>query len=175
MLNLGRSNELRLAKNGFFSPTKGSMTLGKIMNEITDFVKNDPEGVYRVVIGSDSQVKHNNGIKECDFVTAIVIHRRGCGGRYFWKKEKVMKIPVLRERIYIEASRSLTTALELAPFLKECMMEKKWDCEIHIDVGPNGKTKEMVNEVVGMVSGSGFTAKTKPDSWGASSVADKHT
>jgi len=26
-----------------------------------------------------------------------------------------------------------------------------------------------------MVNGSGFTAKTKPEAWGASSVADKHT
>jgi hypothetical protein len=33
----------------------------------------------------------------------------------------------------------------------------------------------MIREVVGMVNGNGFTAKTKPDSWAASTVADKHT
>jgi len=33
----------------------------------------------------------------------------------------------------------------------------------------------MIKEVVGMVTGNGFTAKTKPDSYGASKVADKHT
>jgi predicted RNase H-related nuclease YkuK (DUF458 family) len=32
----------------------------------------------------------------------------------------------------------------------------------------------MIKEVVGMVNGSGFEAKTKPESWAASSVADKH-
>jgi predicted RNase H-related nuclease YkuK (DUF458 family) len=42
-------------------------------------------------------------------------------------------------------------------------------------VGPVGKTRDMIKEVVGMVNGNGFVAKTKPDSWGASSVADKHT
>jgi len=31
-----------------------------------------------------------------------------------------------------------------------------------------------IKEVVGMVTGNGFVAKTKPDAWGASTVADKH-
>jgi uncharacterized protein len=51
----------------------------------------------------------------------------------------------------------------------------KYDLEIHIDVGPLGPTRDMIREVVGMVNGNGYVAKTKPDSWGASSVADKHT
>jgi predicted RNase H-related nuclease YkuK (DUF458 family) len=32
----------------------------------------------------------------------------------------------------------------------------------------------MIREVVGMVVGNGYTAKTKPESFAASSVADKH-
>jgi len=47
--------------------------------------------------------------------------------------------------------------------------------EIHIDVGEVGPTREMIKEVVGMVTGSGFTAKTKPEAYGAASVADKYT
>jgi predicted RNase H-related nuclease YkuK (DUF458 family) len=49
------------------------------------------------------------------------------------------------------------------------------DIEIHLDVGEQGKTKEIVREVVGMVTGSGFDARIKPESYGASSVADKYT
>ena len=164
-----------LSKNGFYSPTKGSMTLGKIVNEITSFVDEDPKSFYSVVIGSDSQVKHNNGIKQCDFVTAIVVYRKGRGAKYFWKKEKVVKVPVLRDRIYTETVRSLNTAHELVPVLMERIPEDRYNFEIHIDVGPNGKTRDMIKEVVGMVNGYGYTAKTKPESWGASSVADKHT
>jgi predicted RNase H-related nuclease YkuK (DUF458 family) len=33
----------------------------------------------------------------------------------------------------------------------------------------------MIKEVVGMVTGNGFKARTKPESYGASNVADKHT
>ncbi|MFY9360598.1 MAG: ribonuclease H-like YkuK family protein, partial [Limnochordia bacterium] len=39
----------------------------------------------------------------------------------------------------------------------------------------NGATKSLVKEVVCMVNGSGFLCKVKPDSYGASSVADRYT
>ena len=164
-----------LSKNGFHSPTKGSVTLGKIIDEIAEFIDSDPKSFYSIVIGSDSQIKHNNGIKECDFVTAIIVHRKGYGARYFWNKDKVKKAPVLRDKIYTETLRSLATAEEIVPVLRQYIDESKYDFEIHIDVGPNGKTRDMIKEVVGMVNGNGYVAKTKPESWGASSVADKHT
>jgi predicted RNase H-related nuclease YkuK (DUF458 family) len=47
--------------------------------------------------------------------------------------------------------------------------------QIHLDVGENGQTRDLIREVVGMVVGSGFDARIKPDSFGASSVADRHT
>ena len=47
--------------------------------------------------------------------------------------------------------------------------------EIHLDVGENGKTKELIRDIVGMITGTGFAARIKPDSFGASKVADKHT
>jgi predicted RNase H-related nuclease YkuK (DUF458 family) len=49
------------------------------------------------------------------------------------------------------------------------------DLEIHLDVGQEGATKSLIREVVGMVTGSGFDAKIKPESYGASAVADKYT
>lgn len=91
------------------------------------------------------------------------------------EKEKIYRAPVLREKIYTETTKSLETAHELVPEIRRLISPSKYDFEIHIDVGPLGKTREMIREVVGMVNGNGFTAKTKPESWGASSVADKHT
>ena len=69
---------------------------------------------------------------------------------------------------------SLNLAQEIVPDIRKAVSPAKYDLEIHIDVGALGPTRDMIKEVVGMVSGNGFTAKTKPDSWGASSVADKH-
>ncbi|OGM75474.1 hypothetical protein A2382_00385 [Candidatus Woesebacteria bacterium RIFOXYB1_FULL_38_16] len=158
----------------FVSPTLGEITVGRMIEEISSFVALDSHGFYRLVIGTDSQAKIVSGKKECDFVTAIVIHRKGRGARYFWRKEKASP-PTLRDKIYMETTRSLDTARELVPSLRKAVSPAKYDLEIHIDVGSLGPTREMIKEVVGMVTGSGYVAKTKPESWAASSVADKHT
>ncbi len=161
--------------NTFISPSKGELTQDEVIREISNFVDDQPSSFYRLVIGTDSQAKKLNGKSEIDFISAIVVHRKGHGARYFWRKKKEFKIPVLRDKIYTETSLSLELAQEIVPLLRAQITPAKYDLEIHIDVGPLGPTREMIKEVVGMVNGNGFTAKTKPDSWGASSVADKHT
>ena len=151
------------------------MTVEEVINDVANFVKDEPGNYYRLVIGTDSQTKSTGGKPEIDFVTAVVVHRKGRGARYFWKKEKKDKIPMLRDKIYTETLLSLSCAQELVPLLRKAVSPAKYDFEIHIDVGPIGSTRDMIKEVVGMVTGNGFVAKTKPEAWGASSVADKHT
>ncbi len=99
----------------------------------------------------------------------------GKGARYFWKKvKKNGRTPVLRDKIYSETLMSLDVAQEIVPEIRKRISPAKYDLEIHIDVGSLGPTREMIREVVGMVNGNGFTARTKPEAWGASTVADKH-
>ena len=159
----------------FISPTKGKLTPDEAISEISEFINEEPVRFYRIVIGSDSQAKRVNGVSEIDFVTALIVHRAGSGARYFWKKEKVHKKPILRDKIYTETLMSLACAQEIVPMLRSKISPAKYDFEIHIDVGPLGPTRDMIKEVTGMVNGNGFRARTKPESWGASSVADKHT
>lgn len=159
----------------FYSPSKGEVGVEKMISEISDFINEVPNDFYRIVIGSDSQAKRVGKKAEIDFVTAVVVHRQGRGARYFWRKEKQLKSPVLRDKIYTETLMSLACAQEIVPLIRAVVSPTKYDFEIHIDVGPLGPTRDMIKEVVGMVQGNGFKAKTKPDSWGASSVADKHT
>lgn len=162
-------------ENDFHSPTKGELGLRKLVDEISAFISDEPNKAYRLVIGSDSQAKKINGVAEIDFVTAVIIHRKGSGGRYFWRKERQTKKYVLREKIYTETLMSLELAQKLVPALRRAIPASKYDLEIHIDVGPLGPTRDMIKEVVGMVTGSGYKAKTKPESYGAFVVADKHT
>ena len=163
------------AKNKIFiSPTRGEVSISKMVEEIAGFVDEEPASFYRLIIGTDSQARRNNGKSEIDYVTAVVVHRIGRGARYYWKKEKKSKIPVLRDKIYTETLMSLDAAQEIVPSIRETISPTKYDFEIHIDVGPLGPTRDMIKEVVGMVNGSGYEARTKPESWGASSVADKH-
>jgi len=160
----------------FENPNLGKLTLNQVSKEIARFIKADPEHFYRLVIGSDSQERRLNGKKELSLTGAIVIHRLGKGGRYFYQKQKREKPKSIRDKIYTETLLSLEIAQQLLPRVNKVLNGKNsYELEIHIDVGRAGKTREMIKEVVGMVNGNGYIAKTKPESYGASKVADKHT
>jgi predicted RNase H-related nuclease YkuK (DUF458 family) len=159
----------------FHSPNGRAYSLVSLTKEIKKFVDEEPSSFYSLIIGADSQAKRINGLSEITFVTAVVIYRKKKGARYFWKKEKEVKKLVLRDKIYTETLMSLNLAEKLVPGVRKMISPVKYDLEIHIDVGSLGQTRTMIREVVGMVTGNGYVAKTKPESWGASSVADKHT
>jgi len=154
----------------FFSPTRGEITLDEIVVRIASFLREDREKQYQVIIGSDSQSRG----KVTELVVAIVVHRRGNGGIYFWSRKRKNQLVTLRQRIYEEALLSLEVAGALVKRLNE---QRILDCnlEIHVDIGQNGKTKSLVKEVVGLIQGNGFRVKTKPEAYGASTVADWHT
>jgi len=154
----------------FISPTKGALKFSDLSGEVADFVNEDREKKYSVIVGTDSEQR--NGTAE--FVSVVVVHRIGCHGRYFWHKKKGIKTYNLRDRIYKEANYSLDLAQNLIGELKEKIEHPYYGFEIHVDIGENGPTKEMIKEVVGMIKGNGFEAKIKPESWGATKVADKH-
>ena len=46
---------------------------------------------------------------------------------------------------------------------------------IHADIGENGITRDMIKEVTGLIRGNGFEPKIKPESFAASSVADRYS
>lgn len=165
-----------MKNNTFFvSPTKGKMATDQMVGELVGFMGEEPDYFYRLVIGTDSKTGKPNGQKKIDFVTAVVIHRKGKGGRYFWQKNKIDKIASLRDKIYTETLLSIQLAERLVPQLTKSLNGERYRLEIHIDVGDVGPTREMIKEVVGMVQGNGFAAKTKPEAYGAFVVADKHT
>lgn len=153
----------------FISPTKGRLNFDQVFDDIIEYIKQEPDSKFKLIVGTDSQLK-----EEVCYVTAIIIHREGKGGRFYYSKEREKSKLNLKQRIFYETSRSLIVAAKLA----EKLAEKGWadlDIEIHLDVGEQGKTKDIIREVVGMVTGSGFGARIKPDSYGASKVADKFT
>ncbi|MEW6081804.1 MAG: ribonuclease H-like YkuK family protein [Bacillota bacterium] len=153
----------------FISPTKGSLSFEGMFKDLMEYMNESPGSTYKVIVGTDS---HNKD--EVTFVTAVIIHRLGKGARYYYTKKRDRKMISLRQRMFYEASLSLGVAGRLA----EKMAHSHADLaglEIHLDVGEKGDTKDIVREIVGMVMGSGFDARIKPESYGASKVADKHT
>ncbi len=155
----------------FHSPTKGRMTLEETFIEVISYVMEKPKENYKLIIGTDSQTRLDEDVV---FVTAIIVHRVGKGGRYFFHRERQKHLESLRQRIFYETSMSLDVAGRFAALLAE-NGHADLNVEIHMDVGEKGDTKGLIREVVGMVIGSGFDARIKPDSYGATKVADKYT
>ena len=153
------------------SPTYGTVELDKLKEIISSYMATDKNGHYQIIVGSDSQ-KAKGGVY--DFVSALIVHHVGHGGIYFWKRQVVDKKISLKERIYREAIMSLETSENFVSFFKLNGLSK-YDIQIHVDIGHNGETRSMINEVVGMIRASGYNVKIKPDSFGASKVADKYT
>ncbi len=177
--------EKELSDSVFYSPTKGQMTFEEVIEEIVAIMAKEPQKRYEIVVGTDC---HDTPIGEkkspkseqlgsqppvMDFVSAIIIHRIGKGARYFWRRSREEDIYTLREKIYREAYLSFELAQAIMRELQRRTM-LDFNLEIHVDVGERGRTRELIDEVVGYIRASGFAVKTKPDSYGASTVADKH-
>ena len=153
----------------FISPTKGPMDFDTMFADIVAYVRERPEATYRIIVGTDSQLRDETSV-----VTAVIVHRVGKGARYYYTRERETFSRSLRQRIFYEAARSLQVAGQLASRLA-ANGYADFDVEIHLDIGRHGQTRELIREVVGMITGSGFGARIKPDAFGASKVADKYT
>jgi predicted RNase H-related nuclease YkuK (DUF458 family) len=163
----------------FFNSLQKNMSFADVVASIKYFIKVNPDCKYRLAIGTDSQVK---GRYTC-FATGIHIHRVGQGAwccvskiienrRYRSLKEKIMK------------ETSMT--YEIAYMLNEQLMDslcdfsikyKNFDCrlEAHIDIGTKGETRKLIREMASYFQGTGIDAKIKPDSYVASSYANRYS
>ncbi|MCR4391978.1 MAG: ribonuclease H-like YkuK family protein [Candidatus Acetothermia bacterium] len=154
----------------YHSPSLGKISFDEVIDEILAMIAAEPDDRYEMIVGTDSQTYYD----DAEYVSAIVVHRVGKGGRYFWRRVHERRPASLRDRIYREAWLSYETAQALIAALKERGVFG-FHLEIHVDVGRGGRTRELVEEVVGMILGVGFPVRTKPDAYAASTVADKYT
>jgi predicted RNase H-related nuclease YkuK (DUF458 family) len=187
-----------IKENQFRSPSKGLMSFKEVIEELIEYRDEKPEFEYRIVIGTDSEARESG----VDFVSVVAIHRIGKGGRYFWLRIYDKEALEFRNRIYKEAVLSLALAYALleqqlennhmsivaGQSIKEAIENlgknlagksaKKIvltdELEIHVDIGTKGPTKAMIKEIVGMIRGSGFDVKIKPEAFAAANVADRH-
>lgn len=153
-----------------YSPSRGPIAFDDMVEDIVSIMEQDTDYAYEVIVGTDS----HPSLGDTDFVTAIIVRRVGKGGRYFWSRSSEGRYRELSQRIYREALLSFEWAKAIMEALgKRTLMD--FNLEIHVDVGRNGKTRSLIDGVVGMIVGGGFPVKIKPDAYAASSVADKYT
>ena len=173
----GKKNMNSILEGQFFNPTKGNLTIPKVIEELLNYISEKPEKFYDIIVGCDS----SSG-EEPHFPVAVVILRKGEGGRFFLKKigYQNRKFYNWRERILEEVLLSCELALRLKENfekkIKDSLNSSNYQFRyIHADVGENGQTKDMIKEVIGLIRGNGFEPKIKPEAYVASTVADRYT
>ncbi|MGM0439220.1 MAG: ribonuclease H-like YkuK family protein [Patescibacteria group bacterium] len=164
----------------FYNPTIGSIIYDNMVEEITNYIKKMPGEEYDVIVGCDSSSEDKP-----NFPVAIVILRKGRGGRFFLKKtdysvlskedfnswkERILEEVFLSCKLAVTLKEDLKAAVERLPF------EPNYEFQyIHADIGKNGITKDMIKEVTALIRGNGFTPRIKPHSFAASIIADRFT
>lgn len=147
------------------------MTFDAVVDDVLKQIRQKPAGGMKVMVGTDSQAKVSRG--SVTFVTALIVHHVGKGARYYIHRESQQHMYSLRQRMFTEASYSL----HLGSLLSERLQDEAANLplEVHLDVGERGATRQLIREIVAWITASGYEARVKPDSFGASKVADRYT
>ncbi|WP_432666114.1 ribonuclease H-like YkuK family protein [Wukongibacter baidiensis] len=169
----------------FSNSTTNHMTFDEAFNSILSFVQKDPVALYKLAIGTDSHVKSFTR-----FISAIHVHRIGLDGigKGAWGciKEYIIprRISSLREKISIETSLTQEllflfdynrTSQIIDILIPHADKGANFILEAHIDIGRRGATRDLIQEMTGRITCMGVEAKIKPDSYAASSYADRYT
>lgn len=170
-------------ENMFQNLQENNMTFEQVFERIITFMKLDPLGNYRLMVGTDSQVHKEHTI----FISGIVIQNKGKG---VWACIKKVVIPRrmsnLHERISFELS---LTEEVVSMFTKERKNElieivlpniyqgAAFSMEGHIDIGAGkrNKTSKFVSEMVSRMESMGVEPKIKPNAFVASCYANRYT
>ena len=80
----------------------------------------------------------------------------------------------LRTKLYTETQLSLdATDILISTFLdNDEELFEKIHLSIHLDIGKNGPTKDLIRELEGWVTAMGYDCEIKPESYAASSIAN---
>ncbi|WP_018665352.1 ribonuclease H-like YkuK family protein [Heyndrickxia acidiproducens] len=160
-----------------------NMPFEKVFSHITAFMKRDPKGSYRLMVGTDSQVHQTYTL----FITGIVIQQERHG---VWACIRKTVIPGRMDHLHERISRELSLTEETVSLFTE---EKKnelieiilpylyegasFTMEGHIDIGAGkrNKTRKFVKEMAARMESMGVEPKIKPDAFVASSYANRYT
>src|SRR5512137_1089327 len=99
----------------FFNPRVGELSFDGVVAAIVEGMEADPKERFEILIGTDS----SSGPDEVDFVSAIVLHKLGKGGRYFWTRRREKHVASLRQKIWREAWLSFELAQRLLASLSD--------------------------------------------------------
>lgn len=160
----------------FRSQTYGSIEIENIPEKIRTYYEQMKkyDSSFKIIVGTDSQ-----NFSDTKMVTVIAIICEGHGGIFFYEITRQPIIRDVRTKLHVETNESLRIATQLVDLMED---NKEYEevylnstFSIHVDAGKSekGKTKELIPELVGWIKSCGYDCEVKPESFVASSIADK--
>lgn len=159
---------LETAKFRSASDDQTYLTFNEALKQAIDYINEDTESEYEVMVGSDSLWRPWHTV----FATVFAVHRKGKGARFWYVRSKE-KFP---RNIPVRLKKEANDSVELMQALYDSeimLLVPEENFSVHIDVGQNGESKQVINEIVGFVTGQGLKCEYKPNSAVATTCADK--
>lgn len=160
------------------SPSYGLVSYSDITRIIKNNIEKYSDENFEVFIGTDSQ-----NFDKTKIVVVIAVHRKdsnniGKGGFFFYEITKIKRIDNIHQKLITETKMSLECADKLMKSFENMKEKENFDYSnisfgIHVDIGKKGKTRFIIPEIVSWVKSYGYNCTIKPDSFAASSIADK--
>lgn len=156
------------------SITYGDVDIQQIAKIIENRVKSLP-GKYELMIGTDSQ-----NFDVTKMVLVIALHNVGHGGIFFYEIRNVHRMNNIGQKLMYETTLSLELAQKLIDALEKLKKqgfnyEDYLSIGIHVDAGKDGDSRVVMPEVAGWIKSCGYDVVFKPDSYAASSIANKYS
>ncbi|MCM3023062.1 ribonuclease H-like YkuK family protein [Heyndrickxia ginsengihumi] len=160
-----------------------NMSFEDVFKHIVHFMKLNPRGNYRLMVGTDSQVHRTYTI----FITGIVIQQESHG---VWACIRKVIVPRKMLHLHERISKELTLTEEIVSMFTEHKQNQlihiilpyvyqgaTFSMEGHIDIGAGNrnKTRAFVKEMVARMESMGVEPKIKPNAFVASSYANRYT
>lgn len=147
------------------------VTLDEMMDDIFSYIQEDMDREYKIIVGTDAQVHGKRRKKKTVYATVVVCHRIGKGARFWVAKEELSENIGIKERLINEVAK----LVEVVTLLQDAGIEAFVDhnnFEVHLDIGHNGRSREVITQCVGWMEGLGLNYKIKPDAYAATHIAD---
>lgn len=158
--------------------------LEEVFQRVAAFMRRDPKGDYRFIVGTDCQAHSGT----TTFVTGIVVHRLGNGAWACYRKVTLpRRLQSIRQKLTMETSMSedIVSAFgtERLRHLEDIVLPHiyqgaSFGTYVDIDAGSDelvNRTAPFVMEMVRRVEAMGVTARIKPDAVIASAYANRYT
>lgn len=170
-------------QNGFQNLSKRNMDFEEVFQHILAFIKIQPTGSHRLIIGTDSHV-HGSYTR---FITGVVIQREGKGVWACYRRIDIARrILSLKEKISLETNFTQEVAYMFTPVKQNQIIDlllpyvekgANFNMVGHLDMGRDtkNKTRVYVDEMIKRIEAAGLEAQIKPDSFVASSYANRYT